>query len=183
MNAPLTLLALSVGLAMDATAAAAGMGAAGRAGRVAWQAGLAFGLSQSLMSALGALGGRWLATVAEAWDHWIAFALLLLVAAHMVWEARQDKEEARPSGFLRLLVLAVATSIDALAAGITLPLLELRLWVSLLVIGAVTAALSGVGALAGAWLAARMGPRLHDFGALVLVLIGLRIVAAHVYGV
>nr|MBA3817643.1 manganese efflux pump [Deltaproteobacteria bacterium] len=133
----LETLALAFGLAMDATAVAAARGLVGR-GREAIVLPLLFGVFQAGMAALGWLLGVWGGPYVAAWDHWVAFALLTALGGKLLFDAwRGGEVEAadRPGGLGLYLVLSLATSIDAAAAGITLPLLAVDAWVSLAAIG------------------------------------------------
>src|SRR5690606_15299371 len=176
-----------VGLAMDATAAAAARGVA--AGRVRWRevaaVALAFGGFQAAMPLLGWLAGDALGAGAAAWDHWIAFALLGGLGGKMLLDARRGGEAEEPGAsgapalsLHVLLLLAVATSIDALAAGVTLPALGVPIAPALLSIGVTTAALSGAGVLLGSRLGGA-GSRLPALGGLVLVGLGVKILVEH----
>ncbi len=177
-----SLLLLAVGLAMDATAAAAGMGARARSLRPVLLAALLFGLFQSGMSGLGWLGGVAVARVAAAWDHWIAFLLLGGIGINMLREAwsGEDTEAGEKAESLgAVLLLAVATSVDALAAGLTLPMLGLGAPLTLGLIGVVTALLSGIGGLVGRALGDRFGSRLELLGGVVLIGLGFKILIQH----
>lgn len=187
----MAILWLAVGLAMDATAVASARGVA--ASRVtpihALKIALLFGGAQALMPLLawliGARVGPWVA----AWDHWIAFVLLGGLGAKMLWEARAgDDDEApredEPFAWRVLLVLAVATSIDAFAVGLTLPMIGAPLVLSLVTIGVVTALLSAGGLFAGSLLRARslgasLGKRLDVVGGVVLIGLGAKILIEH----
>lgn len=184
------ILALSVGLAMDATAVSAARGLAVpkiRARHVLLVA-LLFGGFQALMPLVGFLVGAQVGPWITAWDHWIAFVLLGGIGGKMLWEARSaegeldataDVDERRLFAPLVMLALAVATSIDALAAGITLPVLEAPLVLSLVTIGVTTAALSGVGLYAGKRFGPLLGKRLDVVGGLVLIGLGTKTLAEH----
>lgn len=188
MNA-LTILTLSVGLAMDATAVSAARGCAARSVRAGdvLRVALWFGGFQALMPGIGWCLGDALGSEVSAWDHWIAFGLLGAIGSKMLWEARGSAE--RPASEPRsnadlfgtrvLVVLAVATSIDALAAGITLPMLGAPLLLSLASIGLITAALSALGVLVGRRFGDVLGRRLDTFGGLVLVALGTKILVEH----
>src|SRR4051812_10050001 len=150
------LLTLAFGLALDSTAAAAAKGCA--VPRILWRhvvlVAVFFGGFQALMPLIGwALGtgaGPWV----QAWDHWVAFVLLVALGGHMLWEARPANaaapaRERKDFGVRVMFAVAVATSIDALAAGITLPLLHAPLLLSIATIGVTAAALSVAGLFAG----------------------------------
>jgi len=188
MNA-LTILTLSVGLAMDATAVSAARGCAAASLRVrdVLRVALFFGGFQALMPGIGWLLGDSMGSAVGAWDHWIAFGLLGAIGGKMLWEARGAAEPAAPAqgsgvdlfATRGLLLLAVATSIDALAAGITLPLLDAPLLFSLASIGVITAVLSALGLLVGRRFGSLLGRRLDAFGGLVLVALGTKILCEH----
>jgi putative Mn2+ efflux pump MntP len=181
-----SVAALAVGLAMDAAAVSIARRAAAGPLRLrnAVSVAVFFGGFQAGMPLLGwALGrelGRWVAS----WDHWIAFVLLTGVGLKMLHEARRiDPEDPRPGGDpfgLRVMfVLAVATSIDAFAAGITLPMLDAPIAVSIGMIGVTTAVLSVVGLALGAHFGARLGSRFDAFGGVVLILLGTKTLVEH----
>ncbi|HEY3496889.1 MAG TPA: manganese efflux pump MntP family protein [Polyangiaceae bacterium] len=180
---------LAVGLAMDATAVAAARGMAVPAirPRHVFLVAAFFGGSQALMPVLGWLVGSSIGPFIRAWDHWVAFALLAGIGSKMLWEAREVEEAREPVsrgegelfGLKIMCVLALATSIDALAAGITLPMLGAPLVISVLTIGVTTAVLSVLGLVAGRRLGAVLGKRLDVLGGLVLIGLGLKILAEH----
>lgn len=183
------IFALAVGLAMDATAVSAARGLLTPVVRFkhVLLVMLFFGGSQALMPLLGWLLGSQLGSVVAAWDHWIAFSLLGAIGGKMLWEARGDDDDEEsekpkngdPFGLRLLLVLAIATSIDAFAVGITLPLLGAPLVLSLVTIGVVTAVLSAAGLFAGRHFGALLGKRLDVFGGLVLIALGTKILIEH----
>ncbi len=137
---------------------------------------LVFGGFQSGMSALGWLAGAFAGRYIARYDRYVAFGLLLLIGGKMLWEAvrggpEEDAEEA--TSVATYVALAVATSIDAAAAGITLPLVPVAPWVSLLLIGAVTAGCSAIGYVAGRAVGHKLGSSLEVLGGLVLIAIGI----------
>jgi putative Mn2+ efflux pump MntP len=186
------ILLLAVGLAMDATAVAAARGMAARSlqFRHVLAVSLLFGGFQALMPLIGWLVGARLGPTIQAWDHWIAFALLSAIGGKMLWEARarHDTETApalRVEELFRirvLLVLAIATSIDALAVGVTLPMLKAPFATSLVTIGVTTTVLSAIGVLVGRRFGAALGQRLDAFGGVVLIGLGLKILIEHLSG-
>ena len=173
-------IALAFGLAMDATAVSAARALAGRRPRDLVLLPALFGGFQAGMSALGWLAGRWAGPYIERWDHWVAFGLLVAIGGKMLIDAWRDgrggsadEREPAPATLALYLGLALATSIDAAAAGLTLPLVPVAPWISLFLIGAVTAACSATGYLAGRFLGERLGARLAALGGLVLIGIGV----------
>ncbi|HET7505594.1 MAG TPA: manganese efflux pump MntP family protein [Kofleriaceae bacterium] len=171
-------VALAFGLAMDATAVSAARGLAGHRPRELVLLPLLFGGFQSGMSALGWLAGRWAGPYIAAWDHWVAFGLLVAIGGKMLIDAWRDRDGEAPATaptVMLYLGLALATSIDAAAAGLTLPLVPVAPWLALLLIGAVTAGCSAIGYLAGRSLGERLGSRLEMLGGLVLIGIGVHL--------
>ena len=186
------LFLLALALAADAFAVSIARGAAGThsLGR-ALETGLVFGAAQGIMPLIGwALGALFLRYI-EAVDHWIAFALLAFLGVRMLQAAfsSEDEEGAEPPGLSRnrslgahWLVLgtaAVATSIDAAAAGLTLDLFGLPVWLSCAVIAGVTAVLC----VPGYWFASKIGGRFghiaEGFGGVVLIGLGVKILVEH----
>ncbi|MDQ3365037.1 MAG: manganese efflux pump MntP family protein [Myxococcota bacterium] len=177
----LETLALAFGLAMDATAVAVARGLVGH-GREAVVLPLLFGVFQAGMAALGWLLGMWGGPYVAAWDHWVAFGLLMAIAGKLLldaWRGGDVEAAGRPAGLGLYLVLALATSIDAAAAGITLPLLAVEPWVSLTAIGVITAACSAIGYVAGRTAGRRLGAKLELIGAVLLIAIAVRILVQH----
>lgn len=143
-----------------------------------------FGGFQALMPLFGWLLGSRVGKAIEAWDHWIIFALLGGIGGKMLWEAFHQETEAplkeeEAFGLRVMLLLAIATSIDALAAGFALPLLGAPLGVSLAAIGITTATLSALGLFAGHRFGAALGSRLDALGGLVLIGLGLKSLLEH----
>lgn len=174
---------LAVGLAMDATTAASARGMAAthlRMRDVALVA-LLFGGFQAGMPVIGWLVGERFGALVAQWDHWIAFGLLFALGVKMVWESRGelDEVEAEPFQLRVLLVLAVATSIDALAAGLTLPTLDAPIVVSIVIIGVTTAVLSALGLIAGRRFGALLGKKLDLVGGLLLIAVGSKVLYEH----
>lgn len=176
------IAALAIGLAMDAFAVAVAQGAAGYNSKAnAIRTGAAFGLAQGIMSFFGWLLGKALLPFISAYDHWIALILLSGMGAKMLWEAFQPDETSRTpelSG-LALLIASVATSIDALAAGISLPAMGLPVLLTCVTIGVVTALLSSVGVMIGGVASSRIGRHAEVAGGLVLIGLGIRIFVQH----
>lgn len=184
------ILMLAVGLSMDATAVAATRGMAASEIRYKHVLLVAafFGGFQALMPLLGWIVGSQIGPLVRAWDHWIAFGLLGAIGGKMLWETRHAETGTSPSreadlfGTKVMFALAVATSIDALAVGVTLPMLNASLWVALPTIGMTTALLSSLGLFAGRRFGAALGRRLDAVGGLVLIGLGVKILADHLRG-
>ena len=173
---------------MDAVAVSVSAGIA-RGSRATWgeafRMAAVFGLFQALMPAIGYGAGAFFRDAIEAYDHWVAFGLLALVGGHMIKESFETGEERLPGDPFspkRLLLLGFATSIDALAVGLTLALIELPLALSVSVIGFVTFALCLPAVHMGARLGSRLAHRAEFVGGLVLVAIGANILYQHLHG-
>lgn len=174
----LSVLVLAVTLAIDAAAVAANIGARRTRADVA-AAALTFGIFQAVMSGIGALGGSWLASWAAAWDHWIAFVLLAIVGGKMIRGGSEGEEEPRVD-VKTLIVLGFATSVDALAAGVSIPMMGVSIAVAAAVVGVVTAAMSMAAGVLGQSAGDRLGPVAEKIGGVVLIAIGVKIVAEHI---
>lgn len=185
-----SLVLLAVGLAMDAAAVAAARGLllARIELRHVLLVGLFFGGFQALMPmlgyGLGASVGHWV----EAWDHWLVFALLGGLGVRMLREAFAQEQVAAAAGsggdpfaLPVLVTLAIATSIDALAAGITLPLLDAPMFSSCAAIGVITALLSVAGLFVGRRFGSALGRRLDVAGGLVLIALGTKALIEHLW--
>lgn len=180
----LTMLLIAVGLAMDAFAVALSAGAGGqtRAPRAIFRLAFHFGLFQFLMPVIGWYLGLGLAGWFAKFDHWIAFGLLAFVGVRMVRSGLAHESEPRlqnPSKGWTMVMLSLATSIDALAIGFSLAMLKVDIWAPSLVIGVVTGLLSWLGVLLGNQLGERLGRRMEMAGGLVLIAMGLRIALEH----
>jgi putative Mn2+ efflux pump MntP len=174
-------VALAFGLAMDATAVAAARGLAQQRPSEVVILPLLFGGFQSGMAALGWLAGVWAGPYISAWDHWVAFGLLVAIGGKMLVEAWRSGDGTPPAPGTPLLYLglALATSIDAAAAGITLPLVPAPPWLSLVLIGTITAACSLAGYTLGRFAGKRFGARLAMLGGVVLIAIAVELLVQH----
>ena len=181
------LIAVSLALDAFAVSVSSGISIPGFGPRQAVKMGLWFGTFQFLMPLLGWLLGSSVSRYIEAVDHWVAFALLAIIGGRMVWGSLRhgagDEEEA-PSDLSakRLCLLAIATSIDALAVGVSMAFMSVPVLLSAVVIGVVAFVLSVVGGLAGKRLGALFQRRAELVGGLVLVGIGLKILIEHTMG-
>jgi putative Mn2+ efflux pump MntP len=180
-----TLLLIALGVSADAFAVALGKGLQMQRLRVrdALALALTFGLFQALMPVLGWLLGRGLRDYIVDVDHWIAFTLLVLIGAKMIWEAvhpSDDEAETEDGIPLReLLVLGVATSVDALAVGISFAFLEVAIAGAATAIGVVTFGVSLVGVHLGHRAGLRFRTPAEVVGGVILILIGTRILLDH----
>ena len=180
----LTLIGLALALAMDAFAVALGTGTvlARLTGRHLFRLGFHFGLFQALMPVIGWLAGQTVMHWVAAWDHWIAFGLLSLIGGRMIHQAFSEEEASAdrdPTRGLSLVMLSIATSIDALAVGFSLSVIGVSIWMPALVIGLVAGGLTVVGMFLGDRIGARWGSRVEIFGGLVLIAIGIKVLVEH----
>jgi putative Mn2+ efflux pump MntP len=146
---------------------------------------LSFGLFQAMMPVLGWLVGRTVVDAVASYDHWLAFILLALIGGKMIWGSFRT-EESRPAGTditkgFTLIVLSVATSIDALAVGLTFAFLEVNITLASVTIGVVAFLVTVIGFLAGKKAGRLMGKRAEAIGGLILIAIGLRILLTHLF--
>jgi putative Mn2+ efflux pump MntP len=176
-------LITGIGLSMDAVAAS--VSSSTSASRVGWPQALKmaafFGFFQALMPAVGYVCGFAFQGWFKAVDHWIAFVLLSLIGAKMIYESRRADDEKLNDPFKtsKLLLLSVATSIDALAVGLSFSLLGVSLVMTVLVIGIVTFSLCLPAVWLGKRLGALMARRAELLGGLALIGIGCKILIEH----
>lgn len=147
---------------------------------------LAFGIFQAGMTLLGWLAGSSVMDWISPYDHWVAFGLLAVIGGRMLWESfheneAEERRAARIASWPVLLVLAVATSIDALAVGLSFAFLQVNIAGASLTIGLVAFAVTIIGLFLGRRVGALVGKRAEIVGGLVLIAIGLRILLAHLF--
>ena len=182
------IVLIAVSLALDAFAVSVSSGIAipGFGWRQAAKMGIWFGMFQFAMPLAGWFLGSSISGYIEAVDHWVAFGLLALIGGRMAWSAlRGGEEEEAPSDLSarRLCLLAIATSIDALAVGISMAFLPVDILFSAFIIGVVAFVLSVAGGLAGRRLGGLFRKWAELVGGLVLVGIGAKILMEHILGV
>lgn len=179
------LAGIALALAVDAFAVTVGLACSlsGLSRRQVFRLAFHFGFFQFMMPVIGWFIGENLIKLISGYDHWIAFGLLLFVGLRMVWQSFKNEDEkyrdSDPTRGWSLLVLALATSQDALATGLSLAVIGINIWVASLVIG--------VTAFSMTWLASKVGPllgrvfgrRAELAGGLVLILIGFKILFDH----
>ncbi|HAA89225.1 MAG: Putative manganese efflux pump MntP [Thermoanaerobacterales bacterium 50_218] len=179
----LTVFFIALGLAMDAFAVSVTSGITMlRPGlRSAFPIAFSFGFFQGFMPVVGWLAATSLARHVESFDHWVAFGLLSFIGFKMIYHSgRGDTESCfDPLDFWVLLMLAVATSIDALAVGISFAFLQVSIIVPVLVIGAVTFLMSLLGVFLGKRWGYLFGNKVEVLGGLILIGIGLKILLEH----
>lgn len=173
------LLLLGVGLSMDAFAVSVCKGLAVQRPdrKTALVCGLWFGFFQAMMPVAGFFLGRIFADAIQAVDHWVAFGLLAVVGGNMIREALEEDEcPSDPDLSVKaMLPLAVATSIDALAVGVSLAMAEVSIWIAVALIGVTTFALSAAGAAVGGVFGRKYEKKAEIFGGVTLILLGLKI--------
>ena len=180
----ISLFVLALGLSMDAFAVAVCKGLALKKTslRDAGIVGLWFGGFQALMPLAGYFIGAQFRDSIMAYDHWIAFGLLALIGGNMIREALTEKEETPPDSalsFRAMLPMAVATSIDALAVGVTFAFLDVNIWGAISLIGVTTCILSMAGVKVGSLFGSRYEKKAELLGGAILILLGLRILLEH----
>lgn len=182
----LTLMALAVGLSMDAFAVSVCKGLSMKKAGVKGMAvcGGWFGSFQALMPLIGFLLGSLFANAIVSVDHWIAFGLLALIGVNMLREAfsegEEDKEESADLSARTMFVLAVATSIDALAVGISLAMAgNVNIWAAVLLIGCTTFLLSAIGVKVGSIFGNKFEKKAQIAGGVILILLGIKILLEH----
>ncbi len=185
---PLTVLGIAFALAMDAFATAIACSVTLRplTRRQVFRLSFHFGLFQALMPLVGWLAGLSVERYIRAWDHWLAFGLLLFVGGKALLAALRpataEVSRADPTRGLSLFVLSLATSIDALAVGLSLAALRVDIFVPALVIGGVAGLLTWLGMAIGSRLGGRFGRRMEALGGLVLIAIGVKVLVEHLSG-
>jgi len=180
----LTIFLLAVGLGVDAFSVAIGIGASNN--KKSWapvlRLSLAFGLFQFVMPLIGWLAGSTVVDRIQSFDHWIAFALLVLVGGKMIregFEKESDEQKTDQTRGWPLFLLSIATSIDALAVGFSFSLLKTDLLFPAAIIGVICFMMTAVGMIFGKGLARIFGRKVEILGGLVLIAIGMKILIEH----
>lgn len=180
------IIVLSIGLAMDATAVSMtnGMNDTKMKVKKILLIGLTFGLFQAIMPLLGYLFGTLFVDFVEKIDHWIALILLGFLGIQMLREGfskNEDKEEVKVLGLKMLLIQGVATSIDALAVGVSLASLKANILVAVISIGIITTLLSIIGVYVGKKFGNLLNNKASILGGIILIGIGLKIFIEHMF--
>ena len=182
----ITLIVIAIGLAMDAFAVSIGKGLSVQRiePRHTMSVGLWFGGFQALMPLVGYFLGVSFASLVQNIDHWIAFILLGIIGVNMIREATAKEEcecEKATSDFSsrKMLLLAIATSIDALAVGVSFAFLGVNIWQAVVMIGVITMILSMIGLRIGNIFGCRYKSKAELFGGCVLLLMGCKILIEH----
>ncbi|MBE0687311.1 MAG: manganese efflux pump [Anaerolineaceae bacterium] len=180
----LFIIVISIGLAMDVMAVSLGIGTSGQIATTRGKLRLSFHFSifQSGMAALGWLAGETIVRYVEGFDHWVAFILLAFVGVKLIrsgFEKDGNAFNQDPSTGKTLVLLSIATSIDAFAVGLSISFLNVPIAMSVLLIGLASLILSLLGLFAGIYLGKKFGKQMEIFGGLILLFIGLRVVVSH----
>ena len=178
------IIIIALGLAMDASAVSLVAAASGHTNdsRSSFRLAFHFGLFQFMMPVIGWLLGISIASYFAAYDHWIAFGLLIFVGGRMLISGMIPEKQSYskdPSRGFTLVMLSVATSIDALAIGISLAMLNVSIWYPSVIIGVVTSVFSLIAILIGKRLGKLVGKRMEIFGGSILIIIGFRVLITH----
>lgn len=180
----LELFLIAVGLSMDAFAVSVckGLSVKEKSLKTSLVAGLYFGGFQALMPLIGYLLGVNFKNYITSFDHWIAFVLLSVIGFNMIKEARDESCDVNPStDFKNMIVLAVATSIDALAVGVTFAFLNVKIIPAISFIGATTFVLSMFGVKIGNIFGIRYKSKAEISGGVILICMGIKILVEHLF--
>lgn len=180
----LTILGISIAVSMDAFSVSICKGLATKkfSLKTALICGIWFGGFQALMPLIGYFLGAQFQHLITSIDHWIAFGLLLLIGINMIYEALKSGNNESPdgtTGLKTMFLLAIATSIDALAIGVSFAFLKVNIWVSILMIGVTTFIFSFVGVVIGNFFGSRYSKKAQVTGGLILIFIGTKILFEH----
>jgi len=178
------VLLIAVGLAMDCLSVAitSGLTMGNSTLSSALRIGLSFGFFQAFMPMIGWIGGTSMISLVSGVDHWVALGLLCLIGFKMIFESLRKVPSEKKTNPLRgfaLLMLSVATSIDALAVGFSLALLETPIIAPVVVIGSVTFLISSIGVYVGNRFGHFFGSKVETVGGFILIAIGVKILLEH----
>lgn len=177
------IILIGFGLAMDAFAVSICKGLSMK--KIKWKNAIIiavyFGLFQALMPIAGYFLGSTFSSFIQRLDHWIAFILLAVIGGNMIKESTDDEIEKRNDkvDFKTMIVLAIATSIDALAVGVTFAFFEVNLWLAVAIIGVITFILSVTGVVIGNKFGDKFQNKAELAGGFILIVIGLKILIEH----
>ena len=180
----LTVFIIAIILALDCFAVSLAAGTSQVSGRLRLAIILAvsFGLSQFAMTVAGWAAGAQTVSLISGFDHWVAFCILAFIGGKMIYEGyRGEEERVVIYNASTILILSVATSVDALGAGLSLAFLEANIWLSSVIIGITSFFFALYGVLLGKRLGQRFGRRMEIVGGMILFIIGIRIIAGHMF--
>jgi putative Mn2+ efflux pump MntP len=180
----ISIFLIALALSMDAFSVAMAIGAAGRghSSLAVIRLATAFGVFQFVMPILGWLLGKTVVSYISDYDHWIAFALLVIVGLRMIKEYfdKDEKERTKdPTKGWSLLILSIATSIDALAVGVSFAFFDINIYYASAVIGVVCFIITALGMIFGKALSRILGKKAVLLGGIILIAIGIKIVVEH----
>lgn len=187
---PVSIVLIGFAMSTDAFAAAIGKGAAMRKPRWrdALRAGVIFGCIEAITPVIGWLLGRAASSHLRAFDHWIAFGLLSVLGVHMIVAGLRaapdvpDEDAPKKNGLLALAATGLATSIDAMAVGVSLAFLDVHIGLVAMVVGLCTVSMVTAGIMLGRVLGALIGKRAEILGGVILVIVGSVILYEHLSG-
>ena len=182
----LEIILIAIGLSMDAFAVSITLGLSVKKPKMAdfLIPGLFFGLFQAIMPYIGYFAGTYFSNKIKNLDHWVAFVILGFIGSKMIKDSFSEGEEKiyeKPFHFVRMLLLAIATSIDALAIGITCAFLRVNIFIAILIIGLMTFFISMSGVKVGNVFGGKFKSKAEFLGGFVLVTIGIKILIEHIF--
>jgi len=178
------IILIAVGLSLDAFAVSIILGLTAGKPKVREYLipGLFFGFFQALMPFIGFFAGTYFVDKIQYLDHWTAFALLCLIGAKMIKDSFSKEEQKNVSfKFLNMLLLAIATSIDALAVGITFAFFKINIYLAILIIGMITFCISMAGVRVGSLFGTKYKSKAEFAGGAVLILLGIKVLVEHLF--
>jgi putative Mn2+ efflux pump MntP len=180
------IILIAVGLSMDAFAVSITLGLSVKKpkAREIIIPGVFFGFFQALMPIIGYFAGTYFADRIQKFDHWIAFVLLGIIGGKMIAESFSKKENEANENyfqFMKMLILAIATSIDALAIGVTFAFFNINIFKAAIIIGAITFFLSMIGVKIGNIFGVKFKSKAEFIGGAILVILGIKIVIEHLF--
>jgi putative Mn2+ efflux pump MntP len=180
------IVVIAIGLSMDAFAVSITLGLSVKKPKIIEMLipGIYFGFFQALMPFIGYFSGIHFAKKIQDMDHWIAFALLGFIGGKMIKDSfsREEKPQENQFHFTKMLLLAVATSIDALAVGITFAFFEVNIYTAIIITGLTTFCISSAGVKVGSTFGAKLKSKAEFIGGAVLVILGIKILIEHLVG-
>jgi manganese efflux pump family protein len=182
----ITIFVIAVGLAMDAFAVSIASGVTLKCfqAKPAFRVALFFGGFQAIMPVLGWLAGSSFKKYIEAYDHWVVFGLLAFIGGKMIYESfviKEAESKCDPNNLTIVFILAIATSIDALAVGLSFSVLQVDIITPVIIIGIVTFVLSFLGVYLGGKFGSIFENKIEFIGGIVLIGIGLKILVQHLF--
>lgn len=178
------IILLSAALAMDAFAVSISIGVYSRdtARATALKCGSLFGIFQGGMLYIGYIAANFLSVYIEPFSHWVAFTLLMFIGGKMIYEAFTEEDSEPNTAWGAMIVLAIATSIDALAAGISIAVISTSFLLPVLLVGGITFALSYFGVILGATLSKNSPGKIFDIiGGVILIGLAIKSLVEHFY--